>query len=127
MLTYALQGYSTFSGVDDDHHVALIVNGEFLCDIVFDGYETATGSVSIPADVLRAKDNELAVRVYGDAGGSYDSVYMNFFEVTFYRAMATQVNESVIVTTSSEGALSVYLRIDLRFIIVSIRGLFIIV
>jgi hypothetical protein len=88
VLEYEFQGYTTFPDVDDEHHAGLLMNGELLCEVTFDGHGIAAGSASIPAGALACGSNTLTVRMYGDGGAPVDIIFLNNFDVTYWRGFA---------------------------------------
>jgi hypothetical protein len=87
-VTVFLQGGSDQEGVAD-HHVRLSVNGTLVGEATWDGMTAETLSVPIGAGILRETDNLLELESVADAGATYSLAFLDRFEVSYPRGLAT--------------------------------------
>jgi hypothetical protein len=78
-LRYRLRGRSALPA-DPDHHVQIEVGGALVADLLFDGQVEVTGEAPLPA--VTSGDATVLVRVMG---GSQDSVYVDWLELSYQR------------------------------------------
>jgi len=87
-LRVALRSMSEFDGIDPDHTVRLAVNGFEVGELRWDGATRFVGSAEVPAGALVSGDNELSVTVDPASGGAWDTVLVDWFELSYARPLS---------------------------------------
>lgn len=91
-LTVDLWGGSDWPGIDPDHHVRLLVNGQQVADLTFNGLAAAPVQVTLPAGLLHAGANILTVQLPGDSGVPWDVVMLDHISLAYPRAFYAQAD-----------------------------------
>ena len=81
-LDLRLQGGSN-SGVSNEHHVVVSVNGTVVGHAVWEKNEPNTNRFSVPISVLTNGANTLSLRAVLDSGVAYSTVYFDHFSLTY--------------------------------------------
>ena len=82
-----LQGASS-SGVVNEHHVAVTLNGTGLGEKRWTGVTAVDFSLDVPAGLLRASGNQLRFDARLDSGVPFSYVYVNSFDLGYRRSFA---------------------------------------
>jgi hypothetical protein len=105
-LTVCLQGVSY--GFDQtDHHVAVSVNGNPVSDQLWDGNQEYIFDANVPYDYLVDGANIITLDAPGDTGVEFDSILVNWFEMSYPRKFTANNNE-LKFTHESEAGLVAY-------------------
>jgi hypothetical protein len=83
-LSVWLQGASDFRA-DPDHHVRIYVNGQFVGEESWNGYQPRRLDVELPAGLLKDGENVLEIENVGDTEASYSMVMLNRFQLRYAR------------------------------------------
>lgn len=79
-------GVNDQKGSAPDHHLTLRLNGERLGgDVYFDARDTPDLRFTVPAEMLKERDNSLAFEVPGDTGFPADAQILDGFTVQYPR------------------------------------------
>jgi len=81
-LTVAMLGYLTATA-NPDHHAAITLNGTPVGDVTWDGIAWYVSQISVPAGILVAGTNTLAVTSVADTGYAYDVFYIDWVQLAF--------------------------------------------
>ncbi|MFQ5456908.1 MAG: C25 family cysteine peptidase [Myxococcota bacterium] len=84
-----LQGATTDSNVNPDHHMLLSVNGVEVGHARWDAFEAFEDSVDVPAGVLAEGDNVVRITPVDDTGAVFDFVYIDRVELRYERALGS--------------------------------------
>lgn len=98
-LRVRLQGATTDSNVDPDHHLRLSVNGVEVGDARWDGFEAFEGSFGIPAGTLAEGVNEIRFTPVNDTGAIFDFDYVDWVAVDHMRTLDAAGPSLRLVTT----------------------------
>ncbi len=88
---YVYQGFSATT-VDPDHHTIVFLNGEKIADDRWDGQIQYSNQVNCPQSILQNGENTLTVRLPGDTGSNVDIVWINWFEIEYWRDLTANSN-----------------------------------
>ena len=98
-LELCLQGGSN-SGVSNEHHVAVSVNGTVVGHSIWDKNAPATNRFAVPVSILTNGLNTLTLRAVLDAGVPYSTVYLDRFSLS-YRMLAEATNDYLRIPPTS--------------------------
>lgn len=76
-----LNGYSTDSVVDPDHHIRIFFNNVLLQDLYFDGRVELTPTLYVDASLLQPGGNVVRIESPGDTGAFADIVFYDWLEL----------------------------------------------
>ncbi|MBN1996750.1 T9SS type A sorting domain-containing protein, partial [candidate division KSB1 bacterium] len=100
LVRYAYQGFSS-TAVEPDHRTVVILNGETLADNKWDGQISYVNQATCAQNLLKTGDNTLAIRMPGDTGSNVDIIWINWFEIEYWRDLVAKNN---FITFSPYGA-----------------------
>ncbi|MFO0679909.1 MAG: C25 family cysteine peptidase [Polyangiaceae bacterium] len=80
---------ATSTGVTDEHHVEVSVNGTVLGDAHWTGFGNLLASFTVPGGILKDGDNDVTVKALRDPGVSHSIVYIDSFDLDFDQAAVT--------------------------------------
>ncbi len=106
ILTISLQGVS-YGFEQTDHHVVVSVNGNFVSDQLWYGNEDHTFNVDVLHEYLVDGTNIITLDAPGDTGVEFDSILVNWFEMSYPRAFVANSDE-LKFSHESEGGLVAY-------------------
>ena len=90
--------------VDPDHRLFVFLNGAFVSDAAWDGARPHLITAAISDGILKADENELAIRAPGDTGAIADSVHLQRVEVAYPRTRAADGSGAVLSPVSVAAA-----------------------
>jgi len=76
-----------------NHHTKIILNGTVIGDTTWDGNGEYIQEMAVPLSVLKEGTNSLIVESRGDTGAVVDTVYLNWFEVSYLRGFHAMGDE----------------------------------
>ncbi len=86
-----LQGI-TYTSTLPDHHAEVLLNGNKITDIWWDGQTSTETEVAISPALLVAGNNTLRIRGPNDTGSSVDMFYINYFEIEYWRRFLAEAD-----------------------------------
>lgn len=92
MLTIALHGITYDNAIENDHDIDLILNGQPLETIRWDGETAFISETAVPANTFKSGENELIFDNSGEGAMFVDNTALNWIDVT-YAAPLTAVND----------------------------------
>ncbi|MFZ5800914.1 MAG: C25 family cysteine peptidase [Candidatus Omnitrophota bacterium] len=87
-----LQGYSRIEEVNPDHHVLVYLNGNLLGEAWWDGATQYLFEGAVPLNYLINGNNTLRIESPADTGAEVDTVYLDYFTVTYPRSFVARDN-----------------------------------
>ncbi|MFC1705460.1 C25 family cysteine peptidase [Planctomycetota bacterium] len=83
---YRVLGMTAIAGVDPDHHLILLLNGQVADDVLWDGQRFYEREVALPQDVwLQNGPNAIGMEAPGDTGASVETFCPDWIEVAYWR------------------------------------------
>ncbi len=76
---------NTYTAINPDHHTILSVNGKQLLDDLWDGQIKFNNQANFNQGILKEGINTINILLPGDTGSIVDNVYLNWFEVYYWR------------------------------------------
>jgi hypothetical protein len=98
-LAFSFRG-KTNDSASPDHHTQIIINGNVVIGDWWDGQIEFQNTVTFPQSYLINGTNTLTVKSLGDTGASVDTIYFNWFDLTY---KDTYVAESNLLKFKGEG------------------------
>jgi hypothetical protein len=89
-LSIHLQGYLAVATVNPDHHARISLNGTLLGNFTWDGRDTLSLHLTVPAGVLLPGDNTLTISAPGDTGYQYDIFFIDTLDLAFPSLFLTE-------------------------------------
>jgi hypothetical protein len=83
ILRLYLVGYTQTSLANPDHHATVLVNGQVVDSLHWDGKGEFTKAVSFGAGILRAGENTVTLRLPGDTGASVEGMWVDALELDY--------------------------------------------
>jgi hypothetical protein len=80
-----LQGRTSISSINPDHHTRIFLNGVEIDDQTWDGQVPFTHDVSVSSSLLAGGSNTVRILMVGDTGAFADHVYVNYIEIDYQR------------------------------------------
>ncbi len=80
-----LQGRTSISSINPDHHTRIFLNGVEIDDQTWDGQVPFTHDVSVSSSLLASGSNTVRILMVGDTGAFADHVYVNYIEIDYRR------------------------------------------
>jgi hypothetical protein len=99
-LTFSFRG-KTNDSVNPDHHIQVSINGNLVSDDIWDGQSEFEKTVTFSQSYLQEGTNTLMVKSVGDTGATVDTVYFNWFDLTY---KDTYVAEGNLLQFKGEGS-----------------------
>ncbi len=84
-VTVVVYGFSD-SFVDPDHHAIVYLNGIEIIDVTFDGRVEQVLEATVSQSVLVEGENNLSIYLPGVPGTAYDSMLLNYYDITFHKS-----------------------------------------
>ncbi len=100
-LAVTLWGNTLDHNVDPDHRIILKVNGQEVGSQAWDGKAWQTATATVPAALLRAAGNALAVEAPNDTGALVDVTYLDQVELAYTRHL--QAEDGRLIFTAEPG------------------------
>jgi hypothetical protein len=85
-----------------DHRALLEVNGLQVAESAWDGKGWRTITATLPADIVQATDNTLALIAPGDTGATVDVIYLDQIDLAYDRAL--ELDGGPLVFSAEAGA-----------------------
>lgn len=104
-LDVVLQGM-TSSGVANEHHAQIKLNGTVVGDVRWTGIASKTLNLTLPAGLLLTGANEIQVTGLRDTGVAYSMFALNYATVTYERS-ATAVSDQLVLRRAAAGPVTV--------------------
>lgn len=101
VLRYEYRGFS-HTNVNPDHRSVLSLNGHPLADDKWDGQLMFLNEIDFPQAYLADGANTISVNLPGNTGSSIDIIYINWFEIDYWRKHLAQ-NDIFAFTGSGPG------------------------
>ena len=102
IVTVVVYGFSDFPYVDPDHHVIVSLNGTKIIDETFDSRVEQVLTATVSQSVLVEGDNILSIYLPTDMGAGYDSVLINYYDITYYKTYLAE-SDSLVFSASLPG------------------------
>ncbi len=87
-LRVRIQGATSDSNVNPDHHVRISVNGVDVGDAHWDGFDAFEGSFPVPPGALVDGSNQIRFTPVADTGAVFDFDYIDWLELSHTRSLA---------------------------------------
>ncbi|WP_189397989.1 C25 family cysteine peptidase [Arenicella chitinivorans] len=101
-IEFALLGGVDFPGATDDHHFRIMVNGTPVHEAWFDGFNAATGRVTVPPGLLQNGVNQVEVVVEGDTGFWADLILVDDLTVSAFTDLESVLEKDIVIPPDSE-------------------------
>lgn len=101
-LTVHLQG-ATASGVAGEHHVLVSLNGTPLGDTSWQGITAQSAAFNVPAGVLLASGNQIALTAEIGNGAPYSIVYVDSFDLSYRRTLRAAGDALAFTAETAQG------------------------
>ncbi|MDP3940047.1 MAG: C25 family cysteine peptidase, partial [Deltaproteobacteria bacterium] len=101
-LRMRLQGATSDSNVNPDHHMAISVNGVPVGDALWDGFSAFEGSFPVPPGALQEGANQVRLTPVADTGAIFDFDYVDWVEINHPRSLGA-AGETLDITTRAAG------------------------
>ncbi len=101
-VTVVVYGDTEDTYIDPDHHVIVSLNGTEIIDETFDGRVEQVLEATVSQSVLVEGENSLAIYMPGVPGMSHDSVFFNYYDITFHKTYAAE-SDSLVFRASLPG------------------------
>jgi len=83
----------TATEANPDHHSQLLLNNTLIDDAWWDGQTLYTHTRAISPSLLLNGENRISIQTPGDTTATVDSVYLNYFEIGYWRQFIAQNNQ----------------------------------
>ena len=93
-VTVVVYGFSDFF-VQPDHHAIVYLNGTEIIDVTFDGRVEQVLEATVSQSVLMEGENSLSIYLPGVPGMPYDSILLNYYDITFHKTYAAESDSLV--------------------------------
>jgi len=80
----------TSDSVQPDHHLRILLNGQPIADITWDGQEEHLVEAAIPPSSLHEGENTILVEAPGDTGAKADIALLDWFEIDYQRRFVAE-------------------------------------
>lgn len=94
-LTLRLLGISYDSDIDPDHHVRVLLSGQPIADLYWDGNVIVTRTLTLPADAVFAGNNAIKLQASGDTGATTDVSHLDWAELRYARRFVLPATELI--------------------------------
>ena len=84
---------------DPDHHLEIYLNDTLVAEPTWDGEKVQVVTIHEPQSILRQGSNTLRLVAPCDLGAPFDVVYLDWFEVDYYRTHGTDADELAFANT----------------------------
>ena len=93
-VTVVVYGFSDFL-IQPDHHAIVYLNGTEIIDVTFDGRVEQVLEATVSQSVLVEGENDLSIYLPGVPGTPYDSMLLNYYDITFHKTYAAESDSLV--------------------------------
>ncbi|HWQ84155.1 MAG TPA: C25 family cysteine peptidase, partial [Anaerolineales bacterium] len=80
-------------GISPDHHIELLINGVSILIAEWDGKGRYAFSAEFSPGLLVDGENQLTLKAYSVPGGSGDTYFFDWFEITYPRLFSAQADQ----------------------------------
>ncbi len=102
ILRMRVQGATSDSNVNPDHHMVISVNGIPVGDALWDGFSAFEGSFPVPVGALQEGANQIRLTPVADTGAIFDFDYVDWIEISHPRSLGA-AGETLAITTGAAG------------------------
>lgn len=95
-------GVNADEDIDPDHHITVTLNGIEILNEYWDGQTFLLKSVNFPQENLVEGENVIELIAPGDTGISFDYIFHDFFELSYWRENIA-VDDSITLSTNLQG------------------------
>jgi len=90
-LKILVHGFSYDPNVSPDHQINVLLNGNSLGNVKWEGEAEQVFQVSFPQSYLNEGENTITLST-GGTGAEYDASFLNWIEITYYRNFVSENN-----------------------------------
>ena len=119
-LSVRLHG-TTATGVADEHHARILVNGTVAGDIAWSALLPANAVFSVPAAALSNGVNRLTVEAILEDGVDYSLFFLDSFEVEYDRFHENDDGQ-IVFTTVADGVVTVRSSADTNLVVLAVSN-----
>ena len=102
VIRVALHGRTEDPANDPDHRTRVILNGNFIGDVLWDGATDVVGEFVFDSRLLVEGDNNIVLAQGGLPGVNSDSAYVNWIEIDYDRSFVAE-NERLMFSFQGDG------------------------
>lgn len=109
LVRVSLQGRTSVSTVNPDHHTQIRLNGTLIDEAWWDGQVPFTHQVTIAQRLFKEGNNKLVVKAPGDTGAGVDSLYVDGFDIGYWDTYVAE-NDRLTFTAPEAGTYTFVIR-----------------
>ena len=97
-----------------DHHLLLHLNGQAVADVHWDGIGFHLIEADLPAGTLQGDTHTLSLNAPGDTGARLEVIYLDWVEITYWRALVAEGDSLAFAGQAGSYALSGFRQGDIE-------------